>query len=930
MDLAELLIKIDSTDLVQSEKLLIDYYKAGEGAEDQTKQLGKVTEAVFEQMGKDLQLVKNRSQVFNNFDQNASKIFIVEEALERLLREGVDPNSTAVQQLTQQYEQLKAAAPKANKGIGQTAGLLTNIGYLIQDAPFAIMSGNLAAVANNIPAVTGGFQRLMVSGGGLVGALRLIGTTLLGPTGIILLLGSILPSVILLAQSGVLNFGDDVQETDRKLKKSNVTLEEFIRLTASLGGENIFNPLGIEDTRRELDQLEMIKDSLTEYYDALQLIDRLGATAAVTPYIGTANITPNFGSIYNAPIINEVHTKLAAAEQEVERFEQLYGNLSQFQQEYIDELIDIKKKELDRFEVLSIFNPLLAKQVDLNKELLPVIRNFNLGIDGSKEALEGLVETYDKEIGRIGTSNDLTEQEIRWLKLLTDARDSAKSALEGEQEAAFDVDKRLKELDQTFENIDSKDYLGVFGDFNATDEKMKAIEKTLHDLIENGVLPTENAVVDLIKKWNELNDSAFDVDKRLKELDQTFENIDSKDYLGVFGDFNATDEKMKAIEKTLHDLIENGVLPTEDAVVDLIKKWNELNDSAFDVDKRLKELDQTFENIDSKDYLGVFGDFNATDEKMKAIEKTLHDLIENGVLPTEGAVVDLIKKWNELNDSADKVFPTGSIAQLEQKIGKLVEKMRLLTDPEEIRIMREEILALEMQLDSLTVTTESAEEALTRMTQVGITDVISNAATQMFFFQEETRKVRNELGEMEVQTITLGDQLKDTFQQFFQYLTELYIRLLVIEPLVNATFSALGLSTGSGSVTASAKGNVFSGGEVQPFAKGGVFTNKIVSGPTLFDMGLMGEAGDEGIFPLGRTRSGELGVKAIGSGSSNVTVNVVNQNGSQVDVETKETSSGFNVDVIIKRKVKDMINDGQLDKEMKHNFGMKRHGTRRG
>jgi hypothetical protein len=858
MDLAELLIKIDSTDLVQSEKLLIDYYKAGEGAEDQTKQLGKVTEAVFEQMGKDLQLVKNRSQVFNNFDQNASKIFIVEEALERLLREGVDPNSTAVQQLTQQYEQLKAAAPKANKGIGQTAGLLTNIGYLIQDAPFAIMSGNLAAVANNIPAVTGGFQRLMVSGGGLVGALRLIGTTLLGPTGIILLLGSILPSVILLAQSGVLNFGDDVQETDRKLKKSNVTLEEFIRLTASLGGENIFNPLGIEDTRRELDQLEMIKDSLTEYYDALQLIDRLGATAAVTPYIGTANITPNFGSIYNAPIINEVHTKLAAAEQEVERFEQLYGNLSQFQQEYIDELIDIKKKELDRFEVLSIFNPLLAKQVDLNKELLPVIRNFNLGIDGSKEALEGLVETYDKEIGRIGTSNDLTEQEIRWLKLLTDARDSAKSALEGEQEAAFDVDKRLKELDQTFENIDSKDYLGVFGDFNATDEKMKAIEKTLHDLIENGVLPTENAVVDLIKKWNELNDSAFDVDKRLKELDQTFENIDSKDYLGVFGDFNATDEKMKAIEKTLHDLI------------------------------------------------------------------------ENGVLPTEGAVVDLIKKWNELNDSADKVFPTGSIAQLEQKIGKLVEKMRLLTDPEEIRIMREEILALEMQLDSLTVTTESAEEALTRMTQVGITDVISNAATQMFFFQEETRKVRNELGEMEVQTITLGDQLKDTFQQFFQYLTELYIRLLVIEPLVNATFSALGLSTGSGSVTASAKGNVFSGGEVQPFAKGGVFTNKIVSGPTLFDMGLMGEAGDEGIFPLGRTRSGELGVKAIGSGSSNVTVNVVNQNGSQVDVETKETSSGFNVDVIIKRKVKDMINDGQLDKEMKHNFGMKRHGTRRG
>lgn len=63
----------------------------------------------------------------------------------------------------------------------------------------------------------------------------------------------------------------------------------------------------------------------------------------------------------------------------------------------------------------------------------------------------------------------------------------------------------------------------------------------------------------------------------------------------------------------------------------------------------------------------------------------------------------------------------------------------------------------------------------------------------------------------------------------------------------------------------SAKGNVFSAGaRVEAFAAGAV-----VSGPTLFPMaggrvGLMGEAGEEGILPLRRGRDGRLGVEMHG------------------------------------------------------------------
>jgi hypothetical protein len=48
-----------------------------------------------------------------------------------------------------------------------------------------------------------------------------------------------------------------------------------------------------------------------------------------------------------------------------------------------------------------------------------------------------------------------------------------------------------------------------------------------------------------------------------------------------------------------------------------------------------------------------------------------------------------------------------------------------------------------------------------------------------------------------------------------------------------------------------------------PFASGGQFSNSIVSSPTYFNMGLMGEAGPEAIMPLKRTPNGDLGVQMI-------------------------------------------------------------------
>lgn len=88
-----------------------------------------------------------------------------------------------------------------------------------------------------------------------------------------------------------------------------------------------------------------------------------------------------------------------------------------------------------------------------------------------------------------------------------------------------------------------------------------------------------------------------------------------------------------------------------------------------------------------------------------------------------------------------------------------------------------------------------------------------------------------------------------------------------------STYGALGSGFSSVGSVHNKYGNAFDGGYITKFADGGSFTNGVVSSPTNFNMGLMGEAGPEAIVPLTRTSDGSLGVKQTGGGSSGGDVN---------------------------------------------------------
>lgn len=164
---------------------------------------------------------------------------------------------------------------------------------------------------------------------------------------------------------------------------------------------------------------------------------------------------------------------------------------------------------------------------------------------------------------------------------------------------------------------------------------------------------------------------------------------------------------------------------------------------------------------------------------------------------------------------------------------------------------------------------------------------------------------------------------EDLAKSWIKTLLEIAAKKLVFDRV----FDAIGTGLFGSTPTKSAHGNVFSGGRVVPFASGGV-----VGSPTTFPMagggvGLMGEAGPEGILPLTRV-GGDLGVRASGA----VTVNVIDQRrgGASPEVSERQGLDGQRViEVLIRDKVQGMLSDGTLDRQFGANYGLRRRGTGR-
>ena len=164
------------------------------------------------------------------------------------------------------------------------------------------------------------------------------------------------------------------------------------------------------------------------------------------------------------------------------------------------------------------------------------------------------------------------------------------------------------------------------------------------------------------------------------------------------------------------------------------------------------------------------------------------------------------------------------------------------------------------------------------------------------------------------------EAFKDMTKNILNDIAKMIIQIKIIKPLMDSIGGALG----GGSVSGSARGNVFpngigNSGPLTTYASGG-----IISGRTLVGSSLMGEAGggrSEAVVPLRRI-GGKLGVSA-----SPVNVNVINNAGAEVQVSESTGNDGSkSIDIMIDTKVRNAFSSGRMDKTMKANYGVKRIG----
>lgn len=191
---------------------------------------------------------------------------------------------------------------------------------------------------------------------------------------------------------------------------------------------------------------------------------------------------------------------------------------------------------------------------------------------------------------------------------------------------------------------------------------------------------------------------------------------------------------------------------------------------------------------------------------------------------------------------------------------------------------------------------------------------------------ETVSGVFRQMGDHIISNLMRGKAAFEDFGEFARMVIEQVLQQMLVIGLINPLQT--GLTKWLGGILPSAQGNVFGPQGVVPFAKGGVVTR-----PTVFPfanggVGLMGEAGYEGILPLTRI-NGKLGVHAAGAGGG-VTVNINNQ-GEPLQVAGRSQRTGPDGDLIIDIAVRNSLNrldgGGQLD-GLFQGHGAQRRGIR--
>jgi hypothetical protein len=219
-----------------------------------------------------------------NLRENATASAI--QGFDRLEQELTQLNSTQ-QDVINRQKQLFFASERAKNGFTTMSGSMTglvsntksaniafaNFGRIVQDAPFGLLG-----ISNNIDPLLVSFDKLKQESGGAGKALLSMGKQLIGPAGLIFLLGSALPTALLFAQK---YFKDTKKESNLAADAVKRVREEFAKLSAQAAGEQGLQSV-TEGLNANAKALDTVNAALNKYEENERIILGLRQQDTVT------------------------------------------------------------------------------------------------------------------------------------------------------------------------------------------------------------------------------------------------------------------------------------------------------------------------------------------------------------------------------------------------------------------------------------------------------------------------------------------------------------------------------------------------------------------------------------------------------------------------------------------------------------------------
>lgn len=257
---------------------------------------------------------------------------------------------------------------------------------------------------------------------------------------------------------------------------------------------------------------------------------------------------------------------------------------------------------------------------------------------------------------------------------------------------------------------------------------------------------------------------------------------------------------------------------------------------------------------------------NTDTARMGQLRLELAALIELGAAPSGPAVQQLLDEIEQL-DPAQR-----AAAESRARLNQLLDQ----TPTAKLSAALSDVELINVAFDEGRVSAEQWAEAARAITATLPAETERALEEMSEFTREFQRNVQNVLGD-NLSSILAGDF--DNIGQAWKNMLLGMVAQATAADLAQRLFGADGQSgwfAQLGSLFGFAKGGAFEGGrQITAFADGGVLTRPTFFGMNGGGMGVAGEAGVEGIFPLVRGPDGKLGVRAYGSGGGgSVTYNV--------------------------------------------------------